>query len=998
MPKTDNVRQVDLPRVGSGGSVYVRSGSSGGASNADTVDGYHAGSTRAAGRLLALDTAARFDPGVIDWNSVAGAGLDDAGNTLVVLWGTSPTTIVPDASTGGGSASTSARSDHTHAIAAAAPATNLTVTSSNAEGDATSFARSNHTHAITSSANPGAAASILASSASGYLQLVRLGAGVAPSHALHARGTTPQLRLESDADNYATLGAGGTGNLTITPSGNSVLLPSGKTLSSANWASQTTGWGIYPESTHGRDGYADFRYIYADEMHVKVFIADMEQALAGGQIISKSVAIIAADFTIPAKGATATLTVEDLPGTTAAVFASGDWIRVRNISRSGGSLVVADAYGTVGSATPNGDGTQSYTFSRPAGDTGSAATSTVVPKGGLALDYGVSGNGSWEVTTLDPAGSPYAQVATWATHPQTQTVRVRLGNLDGIAGIGAEWGFWAGTDVNHQFKASSGSVELRGIPQYWLDASNNVRGAVDPTATGTNALFWLGPSSGDKRLVVQADGVVLFGAVNSTSVAGWAHASDLTKIDGGDIYTGSVTAAKLTVRGLNMIGNPGFETGTFADWTDYGVGGVVYTGEAANAHSGTSYLRGAGTGGNVELCHQSIRVLPGRNYAASIWAMYVSATGGTAGGVLTWYDAAGASISSVTFSGTLSGSYQRFSAVAQAPSNAWTALVRPYIAASVSAGIGVRFDDVEFYLADGQVVVGSPAGARVEINNSGIEGYSDASTKQFYLRTSDGRGMFGAGKGVLDASGLVLSGNETSYNTYNATRWLTVTDPPGGSEVARIAAGRWGGLSNYWEMTIETNPGLVAGYPSDILMRANTKAASGSGANYIRGGLRLNGEIVQASAILYTEVDTGAGNASVSVYGTGSDSYIKFMTNDTERLRITHAGDFTYAAPFAFGPASTLVISSDAITITGSFHLVDTEGSAATDNLATISGGSTGSLLVLRSVDSGRDVTLKDSTGNLYLAGDFTLSTFHDTITLIKVSSNWFELSRSDNA
>jgi hypothetical protein len=37
------------------------------------------------------------------------------------------------------------------------------------------------THAITSSSNPGAAASILASNASGYLQLVRIGAGVAPS-------------------------------------------------------------------------------------------------------------------------------------------------------------------------------------------------------------------------------------------------------------------------------------------------------------------------------------------------------------------------------------------------------------------------------------------------------------------------------------------------------------------------------------------------------------------------------------------------------------------------------------------------------------------------------------------------------------------------------------------------------------------------------------------------------------------------------------------------
>ena len=41
-----------------------------------------------------------------------------------------------------------------------------------------------HTHAITSSSNPGAAASLLASDASGYLQLERLGLGISPSYIL----------------------------------------------------------------------------------------------------------------------------------------------------------------------------------------------------------------------------------------------------------------------------------------------------------------------------------------------------------------------------------------------------------------------------------------------------------------------------------------------------------------------------------------------------------------------------------------------------------------------------------------------------------------------------------------------------------------------------------------------------------------------------------------------------------------------------------------------
>lgn len=49
-----------------------------------------------------------------------------------------------------------------------------------------SSTNSGDSHAITTSSNPGAAASILASNASGYLQLPRIGLGVSPSYPLHA--------------------------------------------------------------------------------------------------------------------------------------------------------------------------------------------------------------------------------------------------------------------------------------------------------------------------------------------------------------------------------------------------------------------------------------------------------------------------------------------------------------------------------------------------------------------------------------------------------------------------------------------------------------------------------------------------------------------------------------------------------------------------------------------------------------------------------------------
>lgn len=77
---------------------------------------------------------------------------------------------------------------------------------------------------------------------------------------------------------------------------------------------------------------------------------------------------------------------------------------------------------------------------------------------------------------------------------------------------------------------------------------------------------------------------------------------------------------------------------------------------------------------------------------------------------------------------------------------------------------------------------------------------------------------------------------------------------------------------------------------------------------------------------------------------------------------------------------------------------VDTEGSAASDDLDTISGGQDGDVLILRANNDGRTIVCKDSTGNLRLNGDFSLDNTNDRITLESDGSNWFELSRSDNA
>lgn len=99
--------------------------------------------------------------------------------------------------------------------------------------------------------------------------------------------------------------------------------------------------------------------------------------------------------------------------------------------------------------------------------------------------------------------------------------------------------------------------------------------------------------------------------------------------------------------------------------------------------------------------------------------------------------------------------------------------------------------------------------------------------------------------------------------------------------------------------------------------------------------------------------------------------------------------------------ATTVTIASGAVEITQAYHRVDTEAGASTDDLDTINGGLIGQLLILRSDNTARDVTVKDGTGNLNIAGDFTLTNNRDVIVLLCIntgtSNDWIEISRSDN-
>lgn len=341
--------------------------------------------------------------------------------------------------------------------------------------DTTNQTAGNHTHAVTAysdgKANLGG---LLKSSAQGDLTLRWLTADktVTPLIETAAGALTldPAGALVNVDGNMAFTGSRQitttSGSLTLAPAQTLIIDPpddiaqinSAVTLKTAHWSSGFlgTGWGI----TYA--GEMDMRKIYADELHVMAFIADTARVKVGAEYITPSMALLSRRFTIPNVGSSDTLYVEDAPGLVdLPVFADGDWVLLRIIDRSGGGLLVANAWGQVYAYSDLPGGEQSWTFTTR--NTTSAGKNA--ERGAIVLDFGKAGDGWWWVTTLDPAGSPYAGITTWAgNNPYDEgnrTHRLRMGQLRGVTGA-YEWGLQAGTATSSFVRFSDLRSEIHG--------------------------------------------------------------------------------------------------------------------------------------------------------------------------------------------------------------------------------------------------------------------------------------------------------------------------------------------------------------------------------------------------------------------------------------------------------------------------------------------------------------------------------------------------------
>jgi len=163
------------------------------------------------------------------------------------------------------------------------------------------------------------------------------------------------------------------------------------------------------------------------------------------------------------------------------------------------------------------------------------------------------------------------------------------------------------------------------------------------------------------------------------------------------------------------------------------------------------------------------------------------------------------------------------------------------------------------------------------------------------------------------------------------------------------------------------------------------------------GQLVVNGSS-ESGQLTVNSKDVSTVGLVVSNYASATANIAEFQVDGTAKLTVGPSGEL--GAVILDRIEAT--ISSGTASVSSSYGIIDTEGSAATDDLDTISPWSDGKIIVLKAKDNARTVVVKNGTGNIRLAGaaDFSLDHTRDTIMLMFTSSlgAWLEISRSNNA
>lgn len=439
-----------------------------------------------------------------------------------------------------------------------------------------------------------------------------------------------------------------------------------KRIRTSDFVSGQQGW----EITH--EGNAEFNNLFVrGELHSTVFVAD-EMHATGGTLAVMTAAKVAEpisvnDNKLPAIGGQVLLIVQASWDTGLCYIADNDVLRIKTMAEVavGGGLDLWDiwlevALGPVFNDDRDLANGKPGTYTLRAYRRQGGETDLVIPTGAAAVVWGHIGSEEGGIIlTSDMNYSPYMDIFTipsatpWSSGT---TPHVRVGNLDGVLGLGEEWGIAAGEDLSDAGKGhvvlSDQRVRLWGVAQRWWDTSGNIRGQIDPSAGDSDVLFWLGPSEAGAQFKVLGDGSVWASSVAlSESLGQWIF----SKADGllllgphceiNDSGWWSLRRQKATVsgafhqeagrwlgtRGLviegattNLCANPSLETNT-TGWSLRGSATISQSGD--QARYGSYSLKTVCTAGAYDgsAYEADIAISASTEYTVSFWIYTVTA-------------------------------------------------------------------------------------------------------------------------------------------------------------------------------------------------------------------------------------------------------------------------------------------------------------------------------------------------------------------------------------
>jgi hypothetical protein len=186
-------------------------------------------------------------------------------------------------------------------------------------------------------------------------------------------------------------------------------------------------------------------------------------------------------------------------------------------------------------------------------------------------------------------------------------------------------------------------------------------------------------------------------------------------------------------------------------------------------------------------------------------------------------------------------------------------------------------DTPGIYILDGQFrIASSTAGTRIEITSDMIAGYSDATTKEFYLQASDGKAYAGGGAVVLDAAGI--SAYNGSSRTFRVTSGGTLY---AGSLISAVATTS---IAIFSSGTVYNTESVGAG---DVLLGDNSAGKANLLWDASAGQLKFRGGTT-AQVYINTDGTLVAGGGAITlgttrqtITSTGdADNYMRWLNTD----------------------------------------------------------------------------------------------------------------------